>query len=279
MGGMSDDRPPSDAGAGAGHGDTPREGTPAFDEIDPARPPAPPTTAVIDAHTDAAHRKDTLQMNRRANVTLPDGVIGPAPDHASAYVPPHAAPKPAVHKTLEVELVRVDTRPDPRRAAQTQKLPRIPERSTDDIDTVPEGMRVLPEDDATDPDLAAPLSSSRRSSMGGLISIALLAFAAVFVVGILLFKIVAKPATPEPQPPTAITETTAPIVRTGTPDLPAPTEPSQPPEPVTSADPSNSASPSTSAAPKPTPQTTKSGQTEVKSPSTSEPGKPEPINN
>lgn len=281
MGGMSDDRHPSDAGAGTGHGDTPREGTPAFDEIDPARPPSPPTTAEIDAKTDAAHRKDTLQMNRRANVTLPDGVIGPAPDHASAYVPPHAAPKPASHKTLEVDLVRVDTRPDPRRAAQTQKLPRIPERSQMDVDTVPEGLRVLPDgeadNDETDPDLAAP--PSRTSSMRGLVTIALLAFAAVFVIGILLFKVVARPST-EASP--AVTEAPSPpTVRTGTPAT-APTEPTEPvrtSEPPPSAEPSTSAPPATGAATKPAPQTTKSGQSEVKSPSTTAPGTAEPINN
>lgn len=284
---MSDDRSPSDAGAGTGqeHGDTPREGTPAFDEIDPARPPSPPTTAELDATTNAAQRKDTLQMNRRANVTLPDGVIGPAPDHASAYVPPHAAPKPAVHKTLEVDLVRVDTRPDPRRAAQTQKLPRVPERNNpSDIDTLPDGLSVIPDDDTTDPELDAVPPPSRSSSMRGLVSIALVAFAAVFVIGIVLFKVLATPPAPAsnattnqptPAPAPAPEPNSAP-----TPTLAAPTAPIRTAtEAAESAESPKAAPPETSAATKPAPQTTKSGQSEVKSPSTSAPGTAEPINN
>ncbi len=139
---MSDDRPPSHSGAGAELGDTPLEGTPAFDEIDtsdalgkkdtiPTNRTGPllyPEPDEVDDAILTARPKDTLPMNRRANVTLPDGMIGPAPDHASAYVPPHAAPKPANHKTLEMDLVRVNDRPDPRRAAATQKLPRIEKR-------------------------------------------------------------------------------------------------------------------------------------------------------
>jgi hypothetical protein len=275
---MSDDRPPQNAGAGADSGDTPREGTPAFEELDGPAPQdddKPIPTSVLDATTDAAHRKDTLQMNRRANVTLPDGLIGPAPDHASAYVPPHSAPKPAAQKTLELDLVRVA--PDPRRAAATQKLPRIPKRG--DFGYVePKPAQSTPDaDDETDPDVTAP-PSSKRPGIGGLISIGVLAFAAVFVIGIILFRAMgggtSRSTTPPEPAPTEATPTATPQP----PEQPgagtstaASTE--TPPE-------TSSAEPATSAPPKPTaPQTTKPGKTEVKSPASTGPGPAEPINN
>lgn len=105
---MSERRPPSPAPAAPSasladpNADTPREGTPAFGDTP------------IDG---------SAALSESAEVA----VVGPSPDHASAYVPPRDLPKPADHKTIEVSPVRISAEADPRRA-RTQKAMHVVKR-------------------------------------------------------------------------------------------------------------------------------------------------------
>lgn len=89
--------PAGEPAGGAGAGDTPREGVPAFDDLD------------------IEFVKDTVPP------------VGPSPDHASEYVPPRPLPKPVEHQTMENVPIALSPDIDPRRM-RTQKAMHVLKR-------------------------------------------------------------------------------------------------------------------------------------------------------
>ena len=180
---MSERRPPSPApnapnAAGAPvadpNADTPREGTPAFGDTPIDGSPA------FDDSGEVA-------------------VVGPSPDHASAYVPPRELPKPADHKTIEVSPIRISAEADPRRA-HTQKAMHVIKREEAQRHLMLMGVDAT----ANTPGARAPQTSdsdieSGGKSRAGLIIGGAIAFMVLVAVGFIVFNI----ANPEPREGTA----------------------------------------------------------------------------
>lgn len=180
---MSERRPPSPApnapnAAGAPvadpNADTPREGTPAFGDT-----PIDGSPAFGDSGEVA--------------------VVGPSPDHASAYVPPRELPKPADHKTIEVSPIRISAEADPRRA-RTQKAMHVIKREEAQRHLMLMGVDAT----ANTPGARAPQTSdsdieSGGKSRAGLIIGGAIAFMVLVAVGFIVFNI----ANPEPREGTA----------------------------------------------------------------------------
>jgi hypothetical protein len=98
--------------------ETPRDGTPAFDDLDDLGV--------------AFDEKRTLPMGRlrapgSAVSDANDIGIGPAPDHATAYVDPRPLPPTSDHRTIEDISVKLSAQIDPRRMP-TQKAVHVLQR-------------------------------------------------------------------------------------------------------------------------------------------------------
>ena len=193
---MSERRPPSPApnapnAAGTPvadpNADTPREGTPAFGDT-----PIDGSPAFGDSGEVA--------------------VVGPSPDHASAYVPPRELPKPADHKTIEVSPIRISAEADPRRA-RTQKAMHVIKREEAQRHLMLMGVDAT----ANTPGARAPQTSdsdieSGGKSRAGLIIGGAIAFMVLVAVGFIVFNI----ANPEPREGTA-TSPSSPATATAAP--------------------------------------------------------------
>lgn len=140
---MSERRPPSPAPHASSaslpdpNADTPREGTPAFGDTPIDGSPAIGGSAEV-------------------------AVVGPSPDHASAYVPPRELPKPADHKTIEVSPIRISPEADPRRA-RTQKAMHVVKREEAQRHLMLMGVDAT----AATPNARAPQTSDAELDSGG----------------------------------------------------------------------------------------------------------------
>ncbi len=205
---MSERRPPSPAPnaprvpVADPNADTPREGTPAFGDTPVDGSPA---------FGDSGDGSDSGEV----------AVVGPSPDHASAYVPPRDLPKPADHKTIEVSPIRISPELDPRRA-HTQKAMHVIKREEAQRHLMLMGVDAT----ANTPGARAPQTSdtdieSGGKSRAGLIIGGAIAFMVLVAIGFIVFNI----ANPEPREGTATGLSSSPSVAAPLAQLPPTVKP------------------------------------------------------
>lgn len=259
--------PPGDASTGTGASssevlasDTPREGTPAFDEMPNHTAPNPGSpTPGQDTPRDGSPAFD--QDTPIGGVPAFEEVAGPTPDYASEYVPPRPLPKPSEHKTMEMIPVKIspEAEADPRRAL-TQKAIHVVRREEAQRQVMLMGV-----DSAASPTGATqesvPTPQADEKDDGGkrlaLIIGGVIALLVLLTIGFAVIKMVS-PGSDEAGGSETIPTSTAKT----TPPTPASPNVTAPLAATTTESPSPT--PSASAAPEPAPSTTDSAATSKK---------------
>lgn len=177
-------------------GDTPRDGTPAFGDTP------------VDGSPAFGHDTDEIVVS----VAGEPAFAGPAPDHASEYVPPRELPKPVEHKTIENIPVRIAPEADPRRA-QTQKAMRVLEREEAQRHLMLMGVDATAATPSARPSSASFSDAGSSKSRAGLLIGGAIVFLVLVAIGFIVVNIVRgdpEAAAPSAAPPTAAAPAPAP---------------------------------------------------------------------